>query len=76
MIPAIPCPLMLIMAEDDPFLPPSDVQRLQAAVDARPPAAGPARVWRVAGASHVLALSVDPAAYKQQVAGFLDLLAS
>ena len=73
LIPTIPCPLMIIQAGDDPFVPPVDAKRIEAAAAARPTEAQTV-YWHVPGAPHVHALARDVAGYRQKVAAFLDAL--
>ncbi len=71
LIPRIACPLMIIQAGDDPFVPPPDAQRIEAAAASRS-AASQTAFWKVAGAPHVQALKVDPDAYREKLAAFLE----
>ena len=73
LIPKIPCPLMIIQAGDDPFVPPADAKRIEAAAAARP-AGLPTVYWHVPGAPHVQALAKDVAGYQQKVSAFLELV--
>jgi fermentation-respiration switch protein FrsA (DUF1100 family) len=71
LIPKIPCPLLVIRGGDDVFVPADDAREIEQAARARP--AGLATVyWEVAGAGHVLALAVDPAAYRAKLGEFFD----
>ena len=73
LIPKIPCPLMIIQAGDDPFVPPADAKRIEAAAASRS-ADVQTTYWHVPGAPHVQALAKDVAGYRQKVAAFLDAL--
>jgi fermentation-respiration switch protein FrsA (DUF1100 family) len=66
----VACPVMLIHAGNDPFIPPGDAQALDAALIAR---ANPRDVlWNVAGAGHVLGLAIETAEYRTRVDAFLQ----
>ena len=71
LIPKIACPLMIIQAGDDPFVPPADASRIAAAAALRA-AELQTVVWHVPGAPHVQALGVDPVVYREKLAAFLD----
>lgn len=66
----VPCPVMLIHAGDDVFVPDDDAAEFQAALLAR---ANPLDVyWSVPAAGHVLGLAMDTAEYRDRVDKFLD----
>ncbi len=71
LIPKIPCPLMIIQPGDDPFVPPADAKRIEAAAASRPSELQTV-YWHVAGAPHVQALSTDPEAYRRKLEAFLE----
>jgi pimeloyl-ACP methyl ester carboxylesterase len=71
LIPKIPCPLMIIQPGDDPFVPPADVKRIEAAAASRPGALHTV-YWHVPDAPHVQSLAADPDAYRRALAAFLD----
>jgi hypothetical protein len=71
-IPAVPCPLMVIHGADDLFVDPVDMDEVEAAVKMRPAEAGPTVYWRAASTHHVLALRTDPAEFRRRVEAFLD----
>lgn len=69
-IPNIPCPVMLIHCETDPFSGEDDQDLLRTAIDAR---ANPADAyWRVDGCAHLMAACADPDLYRQRIADFLS----
>jgi pimeloyl-ACP methyl ester carboxylesterase len=68
LIPQVPCPVLLIESADDPFLAPPDRAAIQAAIDAHP---GPAKLWTVEGAEHLMGMSSDPEAYRREISSFL-----
>ena len=70
-IPKIPCPLMIVQAGDDPFVPPADAKRIEAAAASRP-AELQTVYWHVPGAPHVQALAKDVAGYRRKVEAFLE----
>ena len=67
----IPCPLMIVQAGDDPFVPPADARRIEEAAASRP-ADLQTVYWHVPGAPHVQALSADATAYRAKLKTFLD----
>lgn len=67
----IPCPLWVVQAEDDPFVPAAEQAQVAAAVLARPPELGLTRLWQVANCHHVIALAEHPAEYRQRLMEFL-----
>lgn len=71
LIPQIRAPLMIVQSGDDPFVPPRDAKRIEAAAAARP-ADFPTVYWHVPAAPHVQSLSSDPIAYRNKVWGFLE----
>jgi pimeloyl-ACP methyl ester carboxylesterase len=70
-IPKIPCPLMIVQAGDDPFVPPVDAKRIEEAAASRP-AELQTVYWHVPGAPHVQALSADATGYHAKLKTFLD----
>lgn len=68
----IRCPLMLIHSGDDPLIDPADAEALREAMARRDPSRGPSVYWEIPGAYHVMGLAVDPRAYHQRLAGFMD----
>jgi hypothetical protein len=62
---------MIIQAGDDPFVPPADAKRIEAAAALRP-AELQTVFWHVPGAPHVQALGLDPVGYRDKLAAFLD----
>lgn len=72
LIERLPCPVMVIAAEEDPYVMLEDVDVLERAVAARSPEAGPGVFWRVAGAGHAMAIVADPEEYRAQLGAFLD----
>jgi pimeloyl-ACP methyl ester carboxylesterase len=71
LIPRIQTPLLIVQAGDDPFVPPADAQRVEAAAAARP-ADVQTVYWHVPSAPHVQALSADPTGYRHKLEEFLD----
>jgi fermentation-respiration switch protein FrsA (DUF1100 family) len=71
LIPTIPCPLMIVQAGEDPFVPPADAKRIEEAAASRP-GEWQTVYWHVAGAPHVQALSADATAYHAKLKTFLD----
>jgi len=67
------CPsrVMLILAENDPFVSPADAEELRKAVADREKSLPPATIWRVAGTSHLMALPADAREYEKQLGEFL-----
>ena len=70
-IPKIPCPLMIVQAGEDPFVPPVDAKRIEEAAASRPPELQTV-YWHVPGAPHVQALAKDVAGYRRKVEAFLE----
>jgi len=71
LIPSIPAPLLVITGEADSFLTPAQLERIRAALAARPAE----RITQHAvfpQAAHNMALAVDPAGYQQTLSTFLD----
>lgn len=71
LIPKVRAPLMIIQAGDDPFVPPRDAKRIEAAAASRS-AEFPTLYWHVPTAPHVQSLSTDPIAYRNKVWSFLE----
>ena len=67
----VKCPLMVIQSGDDPFVPPEDAREIESALMRRPPKCGLAVYRHVPGASHLLALTIDPADYARRLGEFL-----
>jgi hypothetical protein len=57
---------------EDVFMGSAELGRLDAALAARPRAAGPGRVWRVEGATHLLGVHAEGDFYYQRIRSFLD----
>jgi pimeloyl-ACP methyl ester carboxylesterase len=70
-IPKIACPLMIIQAGDDPFVPPADAKQIEESAASRP-REWQTVYWHVPGAPHVQALSADATAYHAKLKTFLD----
>jgi pimeloyl-ACP methyl ester carboxylesterase len=70
-IPALDCPVMVIHGADDLFVDPVDMDKVEAAVRARPADLPPAVYWRADKTHHVLALRTDPAEFRRRVEEFL-----
>jgi pimeloyl-ACP methyl ester carboxylesterase len=73
LIPKLTCPVMIVHAGQDPFIPPEDAAALAESLKSR----GNARdvLWSVPGAGHVLGLvAVGPDEYRARVARFLDTI--
>lgn len=72
LIAQVPCPVMLIHAGDDPFVPDDDAIALAEAFRTR----GNARdaYWSVPGAGHVLGMAADSGEYRRRVGAFLNSL--
>jgi pimeloyl-ACP methyl ester carboxylesterase len=70
----VSCPVMVIHAGDDPFVPPEDAAAMAAAIASR---RDPRDVlWSIPDAGHVLGLAAaGPDAYRQRVGAFLDAVA-
>jgi len=74
LIPKLTCPVMIVHAGADPFIPPDDAAAMAESMKTR----GDARdvLWSVPEAGHVLGLAaVGPDEYRMRVAGFLDAVA-
>jgi pimeloyl-ACP methyl ester carboxylesterase len=69
-IPNIRCPVLVIQAGDDPFLSPSDLDEIRAAVESRQANWGPSLCWRLPDCHHVIGLSVDPGEYRKKIEEF------
>jgi hypothetical protein len=72
LIPALACPLLIIESGNDPFLAPQDRTALEQAVQGRSPERGRGEIWTVPDVEHLMALSANPAAYRQRLATFLE----
>ncbi len=70
----VPCPLLMIHAELDTFVPPRDRQRLIDAAQSRPPDCAQAISWTVPDARHVMGLAIDPQGYARRVEDFIRSL--
>jgi uncharacterized protein len=71
LIPKLTCPVMIVQAGQDPFIPPEDAVAMGESMKVR----GNNRdvLWSVPDAGHVLGLAaVGPDAYRARVAAFLD----
>ena len=69
------CPVMVIRAGDDPFIPPDDAAAMAESLRSRGNVAD--ALWSVPTAGHVLGLAAAGAAeYRQRVATFLDAIAT
>ncbi|MBA3272808.1 MAG: alpha/beta hydrolase [Chthoniobacterales bacterium] len=64
-------PLMLIIADDDPFVPARDAALLDEAVRQRPPDRITS-VWHIPGCPHIFGLAFATDDYREQVGRFLD----
>ena len=71
-IPQIPCPLLMIQSEIDPFVPPADQAALKEAASARP--SNSTRQWLAAGTQHLMAVVERPDEYRKQISEFLNAL--
>ena len=68
------CPVMVVHAGNDPFIPPEDATAMAASIASR--ANGRDVLWSVPDAGHVLGLAaVGPEEYRRRVAAFLDAVA-
>ena len=66
----VKCPIMLIHAGEDPFVPKDDIAALDAALATR---ANPLDIlWNIPAAGHVLGLAVNPEDYRDRMAAFLE----
>lgn len=64
-------PVLVIAAENDPFVSDADAAQVQRATEN---SGDPSRYWRVPGSTHLRAMEQDPAAYQRVIADFLDSL--
>ncbi|MEO6437460.1 MAG: alpha/beta hydrolase, partial [Tepidisphaeraceae bacterium] len=64
-------PLMMIIADDDPFVPARDAALLDEAARQRP-ADRITSVWHVPGCPHIFGLAFATDAYREQIGRFLD----
>lgn len=71
LIAQLPCPVLVIESGFDAFLAPEDRAMLAAAVKAHRVESGPAEIWTVEGAEHLMALTADPAEYQRRIGDFL-----
>lgn len=69
LIPQIPCPILLIESQSDPFLMAEDRADLAKAVQAHP---GPAEIWTVPNVEHLMGIVADPNRYRSRLAEFLS----
>jgi uncharacterized protein len=67
----IRCPIWVVQAAEDSFVPPSDQQAIADAVTSRPAGIGPSSVWQAPGSRHVLAMAADPTEYRRRLTDFL-----
>ena len=75
LLPKIHCPVMIVHAGDDPFIPPQDAAAMAKSLQAR--GKGRDVLWSVPEAGHVLGLAaVGPDEYRRRVAEFLDVVAA
>ena len=72
LIASLKCPVMVIEAGNDWSLSPEDRGALKSAVDRHAPQYGPAELWTVEGAGHLMSLVADPNAYREKVGQFLS----
>jgi uncharacterized protein len=70
LIPRIACPLLVLQAGDDAFVPPAAARQVEAAC-ARRPADWSTDYWLIATAPHVQGLSTEPEAYRRRLETFL-----
>ncbi len=70
-LPKIACPVMLIMGEQDPFVPPGEVEKLREIMVARGNARDAVCVFKEG--SHVTSYHSDPAGYRSALERFLVL---
>ena len=69
------CPVMIVHAGDDPFIPPEDAAAMANVIQARNHAGDV--LWSVPEAGHVLGLAaVGPDEYRRRVAAFLEVVAA
>jgi pimeloyl-ACP methyl ester carboxylesterase len=74
LIKQVPCPVMLIHAGDDPFVPDDDATALAEAFKSR--GNDRDRYWSVACAGHVLCMAVEYDDYHRRIGEFLDGVSS
>lgn len=65
------CAVMVITPAGDPFLEPSQLAAIEAAAAARPRGARRFVLWRVEGASHLMAVNAGPELYQLKLEQFL-----
>jgi pimeloyl-ACP methyl ester carboxylesterase len=69
------CPVMIVHAGNDPFIPPEDAAAMASVIQARNHAGDV--LWSVPEAGHVLGLAaVGPDEYRRRVAAFLEVVAA
>jgi pimeloyl-ACP methyl ester carboxylesterase len=74
LMPKLTCPVMVIHAGDDPFVPPEDAAAMADTLKTRENAND--ILWSIPEAGHVLGLAeVGPEEYRRRVAAFLDRIA-
>jgi pimeloyl-ACP methyl ester carboxylesterase len=75
LLPKLTCPVMIVHAGDDPFIPPEDAAAMASVIQARSHAGDV--LWSVPEAGHVLGLAaVGPDEYRRRVAAFLKVVAA
>lgn len=74
LIATLPCPVLVILSGNDPFIGPEDRQMLERAIAAHPPESGLAELRVVNNVEHLMALSADPQEYRNLLARFLTNL--
>ena len=67
----VPCPILLIQAEQDQLISPTDAANMRTTVQARKD--GKSRELVIAGASHILALAKAPEQYEEALRQFLQM---
>jgi pimeloyl-ACP methyl ester carboxylesterase len=73
LIPKLNCPVMIIHAGDDPFIPPEDAAAMAASLKTRSHEKD--LLWSIPEAGHVLGLAaVGPDEYRRRVADFLNAI--
>lgn len=66
------CPVLVIAPTDDIFLAGGASEAIASALAERPATAGPAEIWHVAGAGHLLGVHADADKYAVKLSTFLD----
>ena len=64
--------LMIILAESDPFISPTEVEGLKQAAARREKNLAPATIWQVPGTSHLMALTADAQEYARRLNEFMS----